>query len=100
MITATNFYGLFIYFICTIRGVARIWKGGGGRIIFLRFGNLRMVKPSVLLGGSGACPPRKFFKMVQFGVYLDQILTLKNFEKYHFIYIYIFFLNYYFLYKI
>ena len=30
-------------------------------------------------------PPRNFFKMVRFGVYLDPILFLKFFEKYHFI---------------
>ena len=45
-----------------------------------------------LLGGSGACPPpppRIFFKgcnVVRFGVYFDQILSLKNFKNYHFLY--------------
>ena len=66
---------------------------------------------SLLKGGSGACSPKNFFfLMVQFGafsVYLDQILSLKNFKNYYFLYkIFInshFFnknlKNYYFLYK-
>ena len=37
-------------------------------------------------GVRGHAPPRKFFKMVRFGVYLDQILSLKNFYNYHFLY--------------
>ena len=49
---------------------------------------LRMAKPCALLGGGvrGHAPPRKFFKMVQFGVYYDQILSLKNYKNYHFLY--------------
>ena len=43
----------------------------------------RGTKRRALLGGSGACPPRDFFKMVQFGafccIYLDQIVSLKIF---------------------
>ena len=40
--------------------------------------------------GLGACPPENFFlKWCVFGVYLDQILTLTNFEKYHFLYIFL-----------
>ena len=31
-------------------------------------------------------PPRNFFKMVRFGVHLDQISSLKNFKNYHFLY--------------
>ena len=41
-------------------------------------------------GGSGACPPEKFFlkwcNLVRFGVYFDHILSLKNFKNYHFLY--------------
>ena len=85
-------------------------------MIFLRFGNLHVAKRHAA-HGEAMCfargvrehaPPRNFFKMVQFGVYLDQISTLKNFEKYHFLYNFFFKLpflmyknikNYHFLYK-
>ena len=66
---------------------------GGGANFFFRFGNLHVAR-----GVWGHAPPRKFFKIVQFGVYLDQISTLKFFRKVLF-FIY-FFLNYHFLYKI
>ena len=43
---------------------------GGAKNFFLRFGNLHVAKPCALLGGgSGACPLRKFLKMVQFGAF-------------------------------
>ena len=51
-------------------------------------------------GVRGHASPRNFFKMVQFGafgVYFDQILSLKNFKNYHFLYKK--FKNCYFLYK-
>ena len=48
---------------------------------------LRMAKPCALLGGFGGMPPREIFlkwcNLVRFGVYFDQILSLKN---YHFLY--------------
>ena len=58
----------------------------------------------------GMLPRENFFKwcnLVHFGVYLDQILSLKNFKNYFFLYIkfcklsffYKNFKNYYFLYK-
>ena len=51
---------------------------------------LRMAKPCALLEGFGGMPPREiFFKwcnLVRFGVYFDQILSLKNFKNYHFLY--------------
>ena len=52
---------------------------------------LRMANPCALLGGSGACPPPpdnffKWYNLVRFGVYFDQILSLKNFKNYHFLY--------------
>ena len=59
--------------------IPRIWKGGGAKNFFFRFGNLHVAKPCALLGGSGACPPRKFLKRcnwVRFRVYFDQILSL------------------------
>ena len=79
------------------RGVPRIWQGGGARIFFsdlvicmLRSDMLRMAKPCALLGGFGGMPPRENFlkwcNFVRFGVYSDQILSLKNFKNYHFLY--------------
>ena len=68
--------------------------GGGPRNIFFRFGNLHVAKRHAAHGEAmrfargvrGHAPPRIFFKMVQFGVYLDQILSLKNSKNYHFLY--------------
>ena len=75
------------------RGVPRIWQGGGPRIFFSDFeicmsrsDMLRMTKPCALLGGFG----EKFLKwcnLVRFGVYFDQILSLKKSKNYHFFYI-------------
>ena len=48
-------------------------------------------------GVRGHAPPRNFFKMVRFGVYFDQIFSLKNFKNYHFLYKN--FKNWNFLYK-
>ena len=49
-----------------------------------------MAKPFALLEGLGGMPPRNFFfkwcNLVRFGVYFDQILSLKNFKNYHFLY--------------
>ena len=42
-------------------------------------------------------PPRENFEIVQFGVYLDQILSSKFFKNYHFLYK--IFKKYHFLYK-
>ena len=51
---------------------------------------LRMAKPCALLGGFGDMPPRENFlkwcNLVRFGVHFDQILSLKNFKNYHFLY--------------
>ena len=73
------------YIIIVVRGVPRIWQGGGPRIIFFRF-----EKPCALLGGFGGMLPRENFlkwcNLVRFGVYFDQILSLKNFKNYHIIY--------------
>ena len=81
-----------------LRGVPRIWQGGGAKKLFFsdleicmsRSDMLRMVKPCALLGGFGGMPLReKFFKwcnLVRFGVYFDQILSLKNFQKLPFLY--------------
>ena len=58
-------------------GVPRIWQGGGQEFFFSDFeicmprsDMLRMAKPCALLGVvRGHAPPRKFFKMVQFGAF-------------------------------
>ena len=49
---------------------------GGQKFVFTDFGicmsgsdMLRMAKPCALLGGLGACSPRKFFKTMQFGAF-------------------------------
>ena len=64
--------------ICTqIRGVPRIWEGGGPRNFFFRFGNLHVAKRHaahgeamrIARGVRGHAPPRKFFKTVQFGAF-------------------------------
>ena len=72
--------------------------GGGGQEIFFsdleirmsRSDMLRMAKPCALVGGFGGMPPRENFltwcNLVRFGVYFDQILSLKNFNNYHFLY--------------
>ena len=61
--------------------------GGGARIFFQIW---KFAKPCALLGGFGGMYPReKFLKwcnLVRFGVYFDQILSLKNFKNYHFLY--------------
>ena len=67
------------------RGVPGFGRGGA-KFFFLKFGNLHVA----LLGGFGGMPPREIFlkwcNLVRFGVYLDQILSLKNFKNYHFLY--------------
>ena len=70
--------------------------GGGAKNFFSdleicmsRSGMLRMAKPCALLGGFGGMLPRENFlkwcNLVRFGVYFDQILSLKNFKNYHFL---------------
>ena len=76
-----------------MQGRSQDLAGGGPRIFFFRFGNLHVAKRHVAHGEAmrfvrgvrGHAPPRKFFKMVRFGVYFDQILSLKNFNNYHFL---------------
>ena len=87
-----------IYIYGYIRGVARIWQGGP-RNIFFKFGNLHVARRHAAYGeamglGRGvrghAPPPREFFSkwcnLVRFDVYLDQILSVKFFKNYHFLY--------------
>ena len=91
-------YGIFGKKHCTLQGRPQDLAGGGARIFFFRFGNLHVAKRHAAHGEAirfargvwgHAPPPRKFFKMVnlmRFGVYFDQILSLKNFNNYHFLY--------------
>ena len=85
--------------VCYCRGVPRIWQGGL-RIFLFKFGNLHVAKRHAAHGKAmhfvrgvrGYAPSRIFFKMVQFGAFwtfgvcFDQILSLKNFKNYHFLY--------------
>ena len=80
-----------------IRGVPRIWEGGGQEFFFSDLGicmslrdMLRMAKPCALLGGFGGMLPRENFlkrcNLVRFRVYFDQILSLFFSKKCHFLY--------------
>ena len=60
--------------------------GGGQEFFFSREISCREFAMRFARGVRGHAPPRKFFKMVRFGVYFDQILSLKNFKNYHFLY--------------
>ena len=68
---------------------------GGPRNFFFRFGKLHVAKRHAAHGEAmrfargvrGHAPPRNFLKwcnLVRFGVYFDQILSLKNFKNCHF----------------
>ena len=65
-----------IQHIQLLQGVPRIWQGGDQEIFFFRFGNLHVAKRHAAHGEAmrfargvrgHAPPPRKFFKIVQFG---------------------------------
>ena len=82
-----NFSMYILSVISGIRGVPRIWEGGGQEIFFSDLGicmsrsdMLRMAKPCALLGGFGGMLPRENFlkrcNLVRFRVYFDQILSL------------------------
>ena len=66
-----------IQHIQVLQGVPRIWQGGDQEIFFFRFGNLHVAKRHAAHGKAmrfargvrGHAPPRKFFKMVQFGAF-------------------------------
>ena len=73
------------------RGVPRIWQGGV-KNFFFRFGNLHVTKRHgahgeamrFVRGFGGMLPRENFLKwcnLVRFGVYFDQILSLKNIQK-------------------
>ena len=101
----TASYGLELFFALSIWGEAHTKGidtrlechdsgaspgfGRGSQEFFLRFGK-RFGKPCALLGGFGGMSPQENFlkwcNLVRFGVYFDQILSLKNFNNYHFLY--------------
>ena len=72
------------------RGGAKNYFFPDLEICMSRSDMLRMAKPCALLGGFGGMLPRENFlkwcNLVRFGVYFDQILSLKNFKNYHFLY--------------
>ena len=89
--------GLYKRLCSNIRGVPRIWEGGGQEFFFSDLGicisrsdMLRMARPCALLGGFGGMLPRENFlkrcNLVRFRVYFDQILYLFFFKKCHFLY--------------
>ena len=64
-------------------------RGGGGQVIIFSEFEICMLRSDMLRMAKqvrGHAPPRNFFKMVRFGVYFDQILSLKNSKNYHFLY--------------
>ena len=84
---------------CNCRGVPRIWQGGGQEFFFsdLEICMSRLAKRHAAhvkamrfgRGVRGHAPRENFLKwcnLVRFGVYFDQILSLKNFNNYHFLY--------------
>ena len=68
---------LLPWLLIYLQGRPQDLGGGGPRIFFSDLGicmsrsdMMRMAKPCALLGGfGGMTPPRKFFKMVQFGAF-------------------------------
>ena len=99
-------YGLSMINLIHYQGRKSMFKHGGDNIgekYTSRLRNvLRAPKRRAFLGGFGGMPPpREFFfkwcNLMRFGVYLDQILSLKNFKNYYFLCN--FFINYHFFYK-
>ena len=66
-------------------------RGGGQEFFFPDLGIF------AVLGGFGGMLPREFFlkwcNLLRFGVYFDQILSLKFFKNYHFLKITIFYIK-------
>ena len=106
----TASYGLELFFALSIWGEAHT-KGIDTRLechdsgaspgfgrgeprIFFRFGNLHVAERHAAHGEAmrfargvrGHAPRLIFFKMVRFGVYFDQLLSLKNFKNANFLY--------------
>ena len=72
------------YFMCLDGVVDRAFTQGrpqdlageGTRNIFFSFGNC--LSHALCNGGSGACSPRNYFKMVRFGVYFGSDFVIKK----------------------
>ena len=89
-VSVTFKFNLFVIATnCGHQGRKSMFKHGGGDNIGEKYTSrlwdvLRGALPRALLGGfGGMLPPKKKFKwcnLVRFGVYLDQILSLKNFK--------------------
>ena len=86
----------FLIFLLQISGASPVC-GSGANFFFSdlescmsRSDMLRRAKPCALLGGSGACSPKKIILKrcngVRFRVYFDQILFLFFFKIYYFLY--------------
>ena len=99
-------------FPCRVRiqGRPQVLAGGGPRFFFqiwkyaCRIATCAHGEAMSFARGFGGMLPREFFfkwcNLVRFGVYFDQILSLKNFKNYHFLYKNFKNCNfYYFLYK-
>ena len=77
-----------ILFCIWFQGRSQDLGGGAKNIYFEIWKAMRFARG---VRGHAPPPPRIFFNgaiCCAFDVYLDQILTLKNFEKYHFLYIF------------
>ena len=78
-ITDVYYYYAF-WVLCIIRGVPRIWQGGGKNFFsdlencMSRSDMLRMAKPCALLGGFGGMSPEKIFLNGEIWCVLEYIL--------------------------
>ena len=97
MIKLYTFEKKFNFYLLIAAGASPGFGRGGGMNFFFRFGNLHVAKRHAAHGeamrfarGFGGMPPRENFlkwcNLVRFGEYFDQILSLKNFKNYHFLY--------------
>ena len=88
---------MHVMFNIIVTGASPGFGRGRAKNFVFRFGNLHVAKRHAAHGeamrfvrGFGGMPPREIFlkwcNLVRFGVYFDQILTLKNFKNYHFLY--------------
>ena len=79
-------YCINVYCRLLVQGRPQGLAGGGAKNFFFQIWKFACA----LLGGFGGMPPRekilKWCNLVRFGVYFDQILCLKNFKNYHFLY--------------
>ena len=76
---------IFFYYMWVARqGRSQDLGGGGARNIFFRCGDLHGEAMRFVRGVRGHAPPRKFFKMVQFGAFwciFGSDFVFKKFQK-------------------